>query len=146
MVATPPYSPVFARGLAALLREPVVSKALRSSDLDGGHRRALVAFVEAVAPAAEQAPVGAEEVDERVEGGAGAVVTPTKGERDGGEGMEVDHGEGNGVAKEGERAKVGPPPLLDAAMRKGLRLVYAQFLGGPAAAAAGAGGQGGGDA
>ena len=61
MVAKPPYSPIFAWGLAALLREPVVSKALRSSDLDAGHRRSLVAFVEAVAPAAKQAPMAEEE-------------------------------------------------------------------------------------
>lgn len=143
MVAKPPYSPIFARGLAALLREPVVSKALRSSDLDAGHRRSLVAFVEAVAPSAKQAPMAEAEEEEEEEGGvAGALVTPTKGGTEEGEGMELD-GAGNGNGVEEEQAK-GPPPLLDAAMRKGLRLAYAQFLGKSAAVAAG--GQGASDA
>lgn len=128
VVAKPPYSPVFARGLASLLREAVVSKALRSSDLDASHRRALVTFIEAVASASDEeaaAPAPAENGD------AAAAWTPTKDEKerekDGN--MEVDgNGTGNGQ-QEGETHK-GPPPLLDAAMRKGLRLVYAQFLPG----------------
>jgi hypothetical protein len=129
VVAKPPYTPVFARALAALLREPVVSKALRSStlDLDASHRRALVAFIQAVAGREEEKEedgVGVGEVGEEEQGeGEGAAVTPSKGEENE-DGMEVD-GE---PEKQQEKKEEGPSPLLDPAMRKGLRLVYAEFL------------------
>lgn len=129
-VAKPPYSPVFARGLAALLREEVVSKALRSSDLDASHRRALVAFIEAVSESGDDG--------DRMEDGdvaqqtAGTPVTlEQKKERDGdGKGDNGDHMDVDGGEKEGNEGGKGPPPLLDPAMRKGLRLVYAQVLNG----------------
>lgn len=130
VVAKPPYSPVFARGLASLLREAVVSKALRSSDLDASHRRALVTFIEAVASASDEeaaapAPAPAENGD------AAAAWTPTKDEkeREKDADMEVD-GNGTGNGQQEVETRKGLPPLLDAAMRKGLRLVYAQFLPG----------------
>lgn len=127
-VAKPPYSLVFARGLAALLREEVVSKALRSSDLDASHRRALVAFIEAVSE-------GGNDGDRMEEGNvaqqsAETLVTPEqKKERDGdGKGDDGDHMDVDGGEKEGKEGDKGAPPLLDPAMCKGLRLVYAQVL------------------
>jgi len=103
VVARPPYSPVFARALASLLREVVVSKALKSN-LDEGHKQALVRFVETVC-----AEEGGEE-----------------GEEDGGEEEE----EGSPVKKEGGGggAAAAAAGLLDPVMRKGLRLVYAHLL------------------
>jgi hypothetical protein len=44
-VAKPPYSPVFARSMAGFLREPAVSKALKTN-LEDSHRRHVAAFVE----------------------------------------------------------------------------------------------------
>lgn len=101
VVAQPPYSPVFAGAMAALLRENVVSKALRSS-LDESHCRALVAFIEGCArPGPED---GSEDDSNGMD-----VVRPEDDER-------RDGGEGSFTA------------LLDPAMRKGLNLVYSHLL------------------
>jgi len=101
VVARSPYSPVFARSLASLLREVVVSKALKSN-LDEGHKRALVRFIEAVC---------AEEEEEEEE--------EEEGEEEGG------RGGGGGAAAAAAAVAAG---LLDPAIRKGLRLVYAHLL------------------
>ena len=107
VAAQPPYSPVFSRALASLLREVVVSKALRSN-LEDTHKKALVAFIEEVCLKDELEELAKAPEDEKVSPAPSPAKMPGAA-----------RGDGEGFADDA---------LLDPAMRKGLRLVYAHLI------------------
>eukprot|EP00624_Nannochloropsis_granulata_P004434 evm.model.NODE_31977_length_99932_cov_29.870142.15 len=116
VAAQPPYSPVFARALASLLREVVVRKALKSN-LDEGHKGALLRFIETVC---------AEEGDEEEGGDEGR---EERKEKEPSPAKKKDAAVGGEEKVEGGVAAAAVAAgLLDPAMRKGLRLVYAYLL------------------